>query len=127
MPAGTCDPATRGEAFNVQELSVANGDVTLTVRYGWDGVSTRETGCDGPLINGTGPAANRWAIRAVNNSATTYYAHTVGRRGQPRRYTLAAGATETVGATAAANAGYETIGDIESLTISSSPNPPTVG
>lgn len=40
MPAGTCDPATRGEAFNVLQLSVANGDVTVTVRYGWDGPRT---------------------------------------------------------------------------------------
>lgn len=126
MPIGTCDPATRGDAFNVQELSVANGDVTLTVRYGWDGVSTRETGCDGPLVNGTGPASNRWAIQAVNNTAgTTYYAHTVGKRGQPRVVTLDPGVTAKYTAQQAANNGFETISDLENLTLSTSPNPPS--
>lgn len=124
MPLGTCDPGTRGDAYNTQEMSIANGDVTLTVRYGWDGVSTRETGCDGPLVDGTG-AGNRWAIRAVNLSQTTYYAHTVGKRGQPRVYTLAAGATQTVKAAAAASVGYATISDIYDLTLSTSPTPPT--
>lgn len=121
MPAGTCDPATRGDAFNVQELSVANGDVTLTVRYGWDGVSTKETGCDGPLVNGTGPVANRWAIKAVNLSGTTYYAHTVGRRGQPRVVTLAAGATNTYTANQAGNNGFDTISDLYELSLTTEP------
>jgi hypothetical protein len=40
MPIGTCDPATRGEAWNLMTMSVANGDVTVDVRYGWDGPRT---------------------------------------------------------------------------------------
>lgn len=121
---GTCDPASRGQAFNVQELSVANGGVTLTVRYGWDGVSVKdsEEGCDGPLVNGTGPAANRWAIRAVNNTTdTTYYAHTLGKRGQPRTITLLPGQTSTYTAQQAANNGYETISDLYDLSLTTTP------
>ena len=37
MPAGTCDPATRGEPYNQLFQAVANGEVEIEVRYGWDG------------------------------------------------------------------------------------------
>ena len=56
MPIGTCDPASRGESYNELDLAVAlpdgSGQVLITCRYTWDGVSTRYVapGCDGPVI-----------------------------------------------------------------------------
>lgn len=54
MPIGTCDPASRGEAYNEFALEIpapnSSGYVLADCRYEWDGVSTRETGCDGPVI-----------------------------------------------------------------------------
>lgn len=62
MPIGTCDPATRGDAFNAFDLEQHLGDGVVRIwgEYGWDGVSTRETGCNGPLnalsVSNTGTA-----------------------------------------------------------------------
>lgn len=54
MPIGTCDPASRGEPYNAFALEIPapnrSGYVLTEVHYDWDGVSTRETGCDGPVI-----------------------------------------------------------------------------
>jgi hypothetical protein len=102
-------------------LSKGDGAVTVDVRYGWDGVSTKETGCDGPLVQGTGGAANRWAIRVVNNDTATWYLHTVGKRGQPRNLPFAAGSTSTYTVAQAASAGYETASDIADITLTTSP------
>jgi hypothetical protein len=121
MPAGTCDPATRGEPYNVQQMSKGNGKVTITVRYGWDGVSVKETGCDGPLINGTGVVANRWAVQVVNNDTVPWWVHTIGKRGQPRNYQFDAGSTTKFTANQAGNNGYDTISDFDSLTLTTSP------
>lgn len=123
MPAGTCDPATRGQAFSVLQLAVANGDVMLTIRFGWDGVSVRPN-CDGPLINGTGVASNRWAVQAQNLSQTTYYAHTIRKNGQLARYTLGPGATGNVTVAQASANGYTAASDFGSLSMSTDPNPP---
>lgn len=200
MPIGTCDPASRGEAFNVFEQAQGDaGEVLLTVRYGWDGPrsvsvstvsgsqsitapagsfgpgdlgraisgagipagstlsavvsdtaatlsaaatatgtitatiagSTKETGCDGPLVNGTGPASNRWAVRAQNTGPTTYYAHTRKRSGQVKTYTLspAVSPTEptiaTVTAQQAANNGYSLRSDFDELVLTTDPTPPS--
>lgn len=127
MPEGTCDPATRGATFNVLEQAQGDaGEVLITVRYGWDGVSTRESegGCEGPLVNGTGPASNRWAVRAVNTGTVTYYAHTTRRNGQPRRFTLTAGQTVTATAQQASAQGYDSNLDFGSLYLTTDPNPP---
>ena len=121
MPIGTCDPASRGDAYNVTQLAVGNGDVMVTVRYGWDGVSTRETGCDGPLVNGTGPASNRWAVSYLNAGQTTYYMHTIGRNGQARTLTLNPGASGTFTAQQAAANGYVNISDIDNLSLTTEP------
>jgi hypothetical protein len=65
MPIGTCDPATRGDEFNTMELAGGvNGSVVVTVRFGWDGVSIKATGCDGPVKD----------IRTRNTGATTHWA-----------------------------------------------------
>lgn len=68
MPTGTCDPASRGEAFNQialeQPLPDGSGSILVDGRWGWDGVSVRPN-CDGPVASlrtrntGTSPA---WAL-----------------------------------------------------------------
>jgi hypothetical protein len=121
MPIGTCDPASRGAAFNEMALSQGEGKVTIDIRYGWDGVSTKETGCEGPLVNGTGPAANRWAVRVTNSDTQSWYVHTLGKRGQPRDYEFAAGTVTTFTANQASNNGFATISDFEELLLTTSP------
>lgn len=64
MPEGTCDPASRGDEFNVTETAEGGGDVLITIRWGWDGVSVRPD-CDGPVRD----------IHVRNVSQTTYYAN----------------------------------------------------
>jgi hypothetical protein len=53
MPIGTCDPATRGDAFNSvtleKPLPNGSGSVLADVHYGWDGISVRPD-CDGPVL-----------------------------------------------------------------------------
>lgn len=121
MPIGTCDPATRGDQFNVLQLAVGNGDVMVTIRYDWDGVSTKETGCDGPLVNGTGPVSNRWAVKYENTGLTTYYMHTIGRNGQQRTFTIGPGDTGTFTAQQAASRGYVNRSDCDDLTLTTAP------
>jgi hypothetical protein len=101
---------------------MGNGLVTVTIRYGWDGVSTKssEGGCDGPLVQGTGVVANRWAVQVVNNDSQTWYLHTVGRRGQPRDIPFTAGTTTRYTANQAANAGFENYSDVAELTLTTS-------
>jgi hypothetical protein len=120
MPIGTCDPASRGDAFNVLQLAVGNGDVMVTIRYGWDGVSVRPD-CDGPLVNGTGPASNKWAVSYANLGPTTYYMHIEGRNGTPRTLTLNPGQSGTLTATQCANNGYGTAADFDGLTLTTAP------
>src|SRR6478752_9209701 len=112
MPIGTCDPATRGDPYNSQTLSMGNGQVTIDIRYGWDGVSTKDTGngCDGPLVNGTG-AGNVWAVRVTNNDTISWYVHTIGRRGQPHNIQFAPGSVTTYTKNTVSNNGYDSISD----------------
>lgn len=120
MPAGTCDPATRGDAFNVMQLAVGNGDVMVTIRYGWDGTSTRETGCDGPLVNGTG-SGNVWAVSYLNAGQATYYMHTIGRNGQARSLRINPGASGTLTKAQAASQGYVNVSDCDDLSLTTTP------
>jgi len=52
MPIGTCDPASRGDAYNSVTLETPlpnfSGSVLIDCRYGWDGVSVRPD-CNGPV------------------------------------------------------------------------------
>jgi hypothetical protein len=52
MPIGTCDPASRGDAYNSVTLEErapnGSGSVLTDVRYGWDGTSVMPN-CDGPV------------------------------------------------------------------------------
>lgn len=75
MPIGTCDPATRGESFNTQELAAGiDGSVVATIRYGWDGVSVKPD-CDGPVqslrVRNTG-AATHWALLPAKKNGSKW-------------------------------------------------------
>jgi len=96
------------------------GEVLITVRYGWDGVSVKPE-CDGPLVNGTGVVANRWAVRAVNTGQVTYYAHTTARNGQPKTWILSPGQTATATAVQASSNGFSTRGDFDNLVLTTEP------
>ena len=120
MPIGTCDPASRGDAYNSGELAIDNGNVTIEYRYGWDGTSTRETGCVGPFVQGTG-AGNRWALRAVNNSQITYWAHFTGKRGTPRTIQMDPGFNQTYTVTQLNNNGFLDNTDLDELSITTTP------
>lgn len=126
MVGGTCDPASRIDPatgapylFNVIEISMGNGAVTVTARYDWDHVSVRPD-CNGPLVDGTGPASNRWAIQVVNNDTVDWLYNTVGRRNQPRTLALPAGQTRRFTAVQAAAAGYADRSDLDGLTLTRS-------
>ena len=122
MPAGTCDPATRGDPYNVLQLAVGNGDVFVTIRYGWDNVSQRTDpdGCDGPLVNGTG-SGNGWAVSYVNAGQSTYYMHTVKKNGQPLTLTIPPGSNGTLTKQQAAAGGYVNASDCKSLALTTEP------
>ena len=120
QPSGTCDPASRDAPYNLEVLSVGNGQVTVEVRYGWDGVSTFATGCDGPLVNGTG-TGNVWAIRVTNNDSISWWVHTIGRRGQAHNIQFTPGSVTTYTKNQASNNGYDSISDFDELTLTTSP------
>jgi hypothetical protein len=110
MGLGTCDPATRGEPYNVTTLEFGGGAVTIDVRWDWDGVSVRPD-CDGPIRR----------VRTTNSDSVSWYVHTVGKRGQPRDIELPAGQVRIWNAAQLSSAGYDTITDLENLTLTSSP------
>jgi hypothetical protein len=124
MPIGTCDPASRGDVFNSGEL--AYGPVRVQYRYGWDGTSTKETGgCAGPLVQGTGVAANRWAIKVDNTSTTeTWYAHFKGRRGAPKVIDLPPNFSASFNVNQCSARGFTDSTDVEGLLITQSSIPP---
>lgn len=118
MPNGTCDPASRGMTYNEGMLAVDNGAVTVTYRYGWDGVSTLDsaTGCVGPILY----------ISGTNNSQFTYYAHFAGRKGTWRTVQINPGQTLTFDKTGQLKqAGFNDSTDVEGLVINQSSTPPS--
>lgn len=50
---------------NLEELDKAGGAVKLLVNWNWDGASTPQTGCDGPVNS----------VQAINTTTDIYYAH----------------------------------------------------
>ena len=81
MPNGTCDPATRGDAFNIMELAAgSNASVVVTVRYGWNGTSVKPN-CDGPVkdlrVRNTG-AATHWALLPAKKNGDLWVAIPAG-------------------------------------------------
>lgn len=106
---GQCDPAPA--AFNSQTMALANGEITVDIRYGWDGVSVFPD-CQGPIIR----------IRVQNLSqVTTWYAHVEGKRGQPQTIAIPPGDTSIYSGQALANHGITTLDDIANLTIDQNP------
>ncbi|HEY9418111.1 MAG TPA: hypothetical protein VIQ30_25405 [Pseudonocardia sp.] len=114
MPEGTCDPATRGAAYN--EFVQMSGPVTIYGRYGWDGVSVKPD-CDGPVL----------LLRGTNASATeTWYVHFKGRRGTWRAVPLAPGETREVTANnQLRQLGLADASDLEGIYITQSQAPPS--
>lgn len=117
MPAGTCDPESRGETHNTLTLVYGDGLVVFEAKYGWDHISTKDSpnGCDGPLLQIGG-----WCIRVINNDSQTWYIHTKGRRGQPRNIPVQPGTTRRFSAGQAAALSWENASDLTDLTLSTS-------
>lgn len=111
MPLGTCDPASRGDEFNVTELAKFNGAILISVRWGWDGESTMETGCDGPIED----------IRVVNTSLVSFYALLPMKRRGERWLEIPPGTDRIYNRNQARQAGLETAADVEGVLLSSVP------
>jgi len=109
MVIGTCDPATRGKTFNVLATQYAGGLVGITVRYGWDGVSTYPN-CDGPIIQ----------VQVFNNDSVSWWVHTVGRKGQPIALQMVPGFSATYTGAQLATLGFNNKTDLDELTLSKS-------
>jgi hypothetical protein len=111
--------------YNEGELQY--GPVNVKYRYGWDGTSTRETtGCVGSLIQGTGVASNRWAIRVENTSPTaTWYVHFSGRKGAPKVIDVPPGFVGAFNVAQSASRGFADSTDVEGLRITQSSTPPS--
>lgn len=114
MPTGTCDPASRGQTWNEAEQTFGTAG-SITYRYGWDGVSTKETGCVGPL--------NR--VQVVNGNPETWYAHFQGKRGTWRRIVLDAGVSRSYTSGQLQSQGFIDNTDLEGLYLTTDPLPPT--
>lgn len=113
MPqATTCNPADRGEAFNKTEMALEGGAVLVTILWGWDGTSTIETGCDGPVES----------IRVRNVSTVTYYANLPSKKRGNRNIAIAPG-TDTVlsGNGNLRNLGLELYSDTAGVTLHQEP------
>jgi hypothetical protein len=89
----------------------------LKYRYGWDNVSTRATGCNGPLLQAD----------VVNGNPDTWYAHFKGKRGTWRRITMNPGDSGTVTQAQLTSAGFVDASDLENLYITRDPAPPVGG
>ena len=113
MPIGTCDPASRGDQFNVGQETFGT-DGLITYRYGWDGVSTMDTGCVGPLQD----------VTCVNNNPQTWYAHFQGRKGTWKSVTMAPGFNQTYNRNQLRQQGFNDSSDLEGLYLTTDPTPP---
>lgn len=112
MPIGTCDPASRGDAFNVMELAGGiNGNVVVTVRFSWDGVSTKTTepvGCDGPVKD----------IRVRNTGAVPYWALLPAKKAGNPWVEIPAGTDTTVSSPGQLNnLGLRNYSDVAGVTV----------
>lgn len=100
MPEGTCDPTTRGEQWNTIQYAVDNGNVEVTIRWNWDGVSVRPD-CDGPVID----------IRVVNTSQIAYYANLPAKKKALRNVAIPPGTDVTLSGQQLKLAGLELYSD----------------
>ena len=111
MPEGTCDPASRGDLYNVTETAEGGGDVLITIRWGWDGVSTRETGCDGPVQD----------IRVRNVSQLTYYANLPNKKRGGRNIAIPPGTDVTLSGGQLRSNGLENYSDVVGVQLHTEP------
>lgn len=117
MPAkatkGTCDPAP--DPYNVTQVQKGNGDVFVEVAWGWDGVSTIETGCQGPLVG----------ARVTNKSLTTTWYAVFPRPNRPKAdpivITFPPGFTKTYSAAQLSQVGLVTKDDVTNFQLTSIP------
>jgi hypothetical protein len=114
MPIGTCDPATRGASFNEFEVAFFQGAVIMKGRFGWDGVSTKATGCDGPLIR----------LQGINTTQQTYYAWFLAKNGTARSITMGPGFNQIVTQPTLGNQGFNNYSDTDGIDITDSPVSP---
>lgn len=89
MPTGTCDPASRGEAYNTVTLEFPlpnlSGAVLIDCRWGWDGTSTRPN-CDGPVQS----------IRTRNTGTETAWAMLPNKKKPPQWVAVDPGTDVTI-------------------------------
>jgi hypothetical protein len=89
MPSGTCDPASRGDAYNqvAEEVPApdGSGSVLIDCRFGWDGTSVMPN-CDGPTQS----------IRTRNNSGQTAWASLPNKKKAPPYVQIDPGTDVTV-------------------------------
>lgn len=112
MPKGSCvvqlpynqnNPAT----YNVQNLSLANGEISVVIRYGWDGVSVFPY-CVGPVHR----------VRVMNTGSQTWYVRIPRARvAGTRLMAIPPGFDETWNAGVLSARGIDTLADIEELTL----------
>ncbi len=112
MPAGTCDPASRGAEFN--ETAMETDGITIYCRYGWDGVSERPE-CDGPVS----------LVRASNANEDTWYVHFQSTSGIWRSITLAPDETREIVEPELTQLGMDSYSDIRGFYVSDDSTPPT--
>lgn len=111
MPIGTCDPATRGEAYNEVALEYPlpnrSGSVLAEIRYEWDGVSVRPD-CDGPIIY----------LRTRNTGTQTAWALMPMKRKPPKWVQIDPGTDITITSTGQfKQLGLDNISDVGAINI----------
>lgn len=104
---GSCDPSP--EPYNVIALSKASGQVTVTVKSTWDGVSVWPN-CAGPIVD----------VRLQNTGADTWILNLPNGKKLKNRPILPGTDTTATGAQLVA-LGVETLADIEDFTLSLAP------
>lgn len=114
MPIGTCDPASRGESstlFDLHRNVEGVGVVRIRGDYGWDGVSTKLTGCDGPLNS----------LRISNAGVVSSYALLPNKRKGDKWVEIPAGTNDVaISAGQRNNLGVENYSDVAGVTLSAS-------
>lgn len=113
MALGTCDPASRGGTLNTTETAEGGGAILITIRWGWDAVSTRDTagGCNGPIED----------IRVRNISQTTYYAQLPMKRRGNKWLEIPPGTDQTYSGGQLRSAGLDNYADVNGVRLSPDP------
>lgn len=108
MPKGSCDPSP--DAFHVMTLTKGNGDVTVDIRYGWDGVSVYPN-CVGPVLQ----------IHYTNTGAVTWYARLPRKTRGQAFVAIPPGTDQTVTGNTLRQAGLDTLDAVTDLVLTTTP------